>query len=169
MKVTTKNWFKLGFDGDDYWMNRALEGLEGLPEDTSADSLLFATRELAVIAAVEVLRRYVDTTPLTPPASNSFGSTADREAAMAQTLGVVRTYESRHKGEAVITDKGPAVTLTRQVEVRLKGVRLTKRSVTVDGEVYEKVDEELVTSDWFPGHDVTLRLNVWMATHHVAE
>lgn len=170
MKVTTQQLWRIGFDGDDYWMNRALAEAVDLPTDTDASNIMYASRELAAGTAVEVLRHYDEMTPGTGPMSNSFMSTADREAATAQISGGLKgpTYESRYKGEPNITAEDWAVTLTRPVEVRLVGRRVTKRSVTVEGEVWEKTTEEAVASDWFPGPDDTRRLNIWMETQHVA-
>lgn len=170
MKVTTQQLWRIGFDGDDYWMNRALAEAVDLPTAIAADGVMYASRELAVATAVEVLRHYVEMTPGTSPMSNTFMSTADREAATAQISHDPKgpTYESRYKGEPIITAEDWAVTLTRPVEVRLVGRRVTTRSVTVEGEVWEKTTEEAVVSDWFPGYDDTRRLNIWAETQHVA-
>jgi len=165
MKFTTRHIYRIDFHGGDYWMRRALE--EALPasDGVPLDDVQYMAHEVAVAAAVVVLLKYAE---LTPIPIGSFNTTANRQAALGAVGGGARLTktEGRYVGgpRTDVAESG-MVTLTRDTEVRLVGHKKVIKSVVIDGETYTKETTEETSSPWFPG--VTETVTLWVSGSQV--
>jgi len=165
MRVRTRKEYTVAVhDADDYRVRQVLEAAYtalGLPEYYHR-RIFFETEASAKVFARDVLHRLVGYSGF-----NFYTTDADKKQILPQlgAFAYAAKYDHRIVGEPTIVEHADHLELRCQSEV--SGWMETQECVFIDGEQYTR--NKKLTSDWFPGAVVSMRVWIRTATSHVID